>query len=226
MMNRNKEKGLPRSAFHAPEEETEEEDKEAVEAQDAEADRAVAGAGAGAAAAAPQESTEAVAAEQTAGETPPAEPKESAFERTQSILDDLRRKRGELPSEKELEEETAEVVESVPDREAGLDAPEAPAADTEAEPEQESAFDRTQKILDDFQAKRKSKSAVAQPVEEAVQRPEIDRAEFERLHTEVGRLQDEMAALRQEMRALLAAANRGDGASETTSDELSVEEAA
>ena len=230
LMNRNEEKGLPRSAFHPPEKDIEKEGKEAVEAQDTKADRVQDKAGravAGAAAAAElQESTEAAAPEQTPDEAPPAEPQESAFDRTQSILDELRRKRGQLPPEEKIEKETIEQVKPVPDREAEGQTTEAPAADAEDEPEKETAFERTQKILDDFQAKRQSKTTAAQPVEEAVQRADIDRAEFEQLNLEVDRLQDEMAALRQEMRALLAAADRGDGASETTSDGLSVEEVA
>ncbi len=76
---------------------------------------------------------------------PPEPPKESAFDRTQKILADLKRRRLGLPEESPPEGEAASLEE----------APEpAVAGETPPEPPKESAFDRTARIAADLRRRR------------------------------------------------------------------------
>jgi Sec-independent protein translocase protein TatA/outer membrane murein-binding lipoprotein Lpp len=164
--------------------------------------------------------------EDTEAEDTPEQPKETPFERTQRILEDLRRKRaGEIveepePPSEELVEEGQPVATESEEEEP-------------ARTKQATAFDRTQEILQDLMKKRGGAQAIEEPAGAvgaaasatagALEAPSIDPAEFERLSTQVTQLRDEMAALRQELQALRAAATRVD---ESTTGELPVEEAA
>ena len=95
---------------------------------------------------------------EAAQEAEPEKEQESAFDRTQRILEDLRKKRSGIGESQPT---------SVP---AEHDPSEQPASVQEAEPgkEQESAFDRTQRILEDLRKKR-DKSPEAQPTSAAAQ---------------------------------------------------------
>jgi Sec-independent protein translocase protein TatA len=202
-----REKGLPRSAYYQDKEEIEKAEEPEPAASKPET-------------AVSQAESVAEQADSEAEDTP-EQPKETPFERTQRILEDLRRKRaGETVEEPEpLSEERVQEEQPVT---------------TESEKEEPTrskravAFDRTQEILDDLVKKRGGAQAKEETVAAvtatagALETPSIDPAEFERLSTQVTQLQDEMAALRQELQALRAAAS---GADESTTGELSLEEA-
>lgn len=135
------------------------------------------------------------------------EPRETAFGRTQKILDSLNKRRsGEAPAE--------EVVASAPEAQPAAPAQEtAPAAKT-----RETAFDRSQQILDNL---KKRKTSAATPAEGAPERasvPAADQQALEQIQAQVASLHDEIAALRREMEAIRSAAR-------SAADELAVEEA-
>ena len=163
----------------------------------------------------------------------PAPPKETPFDRTQKILDDLKKRRSGV-QEKEAPSTASDVsadsAGAVPLAQDGtivamgatVDAP--LAGETPAVPK-ETAFDRTQKIIDDLKKRRETQPV---PAAKAIvpEEPVVDPAEFERLSAQVTRLQDEMAALRRELGALVeqsVSAGAMD-ATPVTSDQVPVEE--
>jgi len=203
-----REKGLPRSAYYPAKEETEKAEEPEPAAGKPETTVSQ-----------PERVTEQA---DTEAEDAPEQSQETPFERTQRVLEDLRRKRAgetveepEPPSEEHVQEEQPVTTE--------------PEKEEPAHPKRAVAFDRTQQILEDLKKKRGGAQAKEEPAAavaataSAPEIPSIDPAEFERLSTQVTQLQDEMAALRQELQALRAAAADVD---ESTSDELSLEEAA
>jgi len=170
-------------------------------------------AGAGAAEAEPEEA--------------PEQPRETPYERTQRILEELRQKRSgeavEGPAVASGEPEPSAVVSTQEGEPQGKEAEQ----EEPSRPKTATAFDRTQEILQDLIKKRKSEAEPAAAVETVTSVAEaqvtsVDPAEFERLSAQVTQLRDEMAALRQELQALRAAAVQID----ETADGLPVEEAA
>jgi Sec-independent protein translocase protein TatA len=154
----------------------------------------------------------------------PEKPKETAFDRTQRILEELKRKRSS-----EAVEEPAPVAQADSSQVEEQKVKEVEEPEKEASSPRATAFDRTQEILQDLMAQRsgakeakaitavKAKAA-ASPTEqpaETVLVPEVDPSAFAQLSAQVTQLQDEMEALRKELQALRSAAA-----------ELSIEEAA
>ncbi|HUT17572.1 MAG TPA: hypothetical protein VM366_00320 [Anaerolineae bacterium] len=144
-----------------------------------------------------------------APEKAPEPPKESAFDRTQQVLQNLRKRRAGITEESLSAPEAAQV-----DTE--------PAAEAEAEstppPPRVTPFDRTQQVLENLKKKRRTR---AQETAE-VRLPSVNRDDFERLSNEVLQLRDKMEALRNEMRALRALASQANAAA----DDVSIEEVA
>jgi Sec-independent protein translocase protein TatA len=144
-----------------------------------------------------------------APEKAPEPPKESAFDRTQQVLQNLRKRRAGITEESLSAPEAAQV-----DTE--------PVAEAEAEsappPPKETPFDRTQQVLQNLKKKRQTR---AQETAE-VRLPSVNRDDFQRLSNEVLQLRDQMKALRNEMRALRALASQANAAA----DDVSIEEVA
>jgi Sec-independent protein translocase protein TatA len=140
----------------------------------------------------------------------PEPPKESAFDRTQKVLENLRKRRAGITEESPAAPEAAE---------AGTE----PVA--EAEPEstppmpRETAFDRTQQVLQNLKRKREGRD---QGTPAKVPFPPVNRDDFERLSSEVLELRDQMEALRNELRALRALASQASA----SADDVSIEEVA
>ena len=144
-----------------------------------------------------------------APEKAPEPPKESAFDRTQQVLQNLRKRRAGVTEESLSAPEAAQVdTEPAPEAEAESTPP----------PPKETAFDRTQQVLQNLKKKRQTR------VEETaeVQLPSVNRDDFRRLSNEVLRLREQMEALRNEMRALQALASQANAAA----DDVSIEEVA
>jgi Sec-independent protein translocase protein TatA len=143
-------------------------------------------------------------------EEAPEPPKESAFDRTQKVLENLRKRRTGAMEPGPAESEATEV-----------DTEPAAGAETESTPSppKETAFDRAQQVLQDLKKKREAR-AQKMPVE--VPLPPVNRDDFERLNNEVLELRDQMAALRNELRALRALASQVSAAG----DDMPIEEVA
>jgi Sec-independent protein translocase protein TatA len=142
-------------------------------------------------------------------EKAPEPPRESAFDRTQQVLENLRKRRAGVPEESLSAPEAAQVdTEPAPEAEAESTPP----------PPKETAFDRTQQVLQNLKKKRQTR------VEETaeVQLPSVNRDDFARLSNEVLQLREQMEALRNEMRALQALASQANAAA----DDVSIEEVA
>ena len=144
-----------------------------------------------------------------APEKAPELPRESAFDRTQQVLQNLRKRRAGITEESLSAPEAAQV-----DTE--------PAAEAEVEstppPPRVTPFDRTQQVLENLKKKRQTR---AQETAE-VRLPSVNRDDLERLSSEVLQLRDQMEALRNEMRALRALASQANAAA----DDVSIEEVA
>jgi Sec-independent protein translocase protein TatA len=164
----------------------------------------------------------------------PEPPKETAFDRTQRILDDLKKQRSgaqETEAPSTAADVSADSAGTVPPAQDSTivsmgAAVEASTVAAAPEPPKETAFDRTQKILDDLKKRREARPA---PAAKAIspEEPVVDPVEFEQLSAQVTRLQDEIAALRKELGALVdqSAPAGATDATPVTSDQVSVEEA-
>jgi hypothetical protein len=148
--------------------------------------------------------------EAAAEEETPETPKESAFDRTQQVLENLQKRRaGTVKKEAPATEPTQAEAEPVVEQEVEA-APSTP---------KETAFDRTQQVLENLQKRRETKSqeAVAQAQPAAVSRDDL-----KRLSDEVLELRDQMQALRDEIQALRALSSQTSAAM----DNVSIEEVA
>jgi Sec-independent protein translocase protein TatA len=144
-----------------------------------------------------------------APEKAPEPPKESAFDRTQQVLENLRKRRAGVTEESLSAPEAAQVdTEPAPEAEAESTPP----------PPKETAFDRTQQVLQNLKKKRQTRAEETA----AVQLPSVNRDDFARLSNEVLQLREQMEALRNEMRALQALASQANAAA----DDVSIEEVA
>ena len=144
----------------------------------------------------------------TAPEEAPEPPKESAFDRTQKVLETLRKRRAGMAEES--------PPEPVAEAEAEPAAAAAPGS-TPSTPT-ETAFDRTQQVLQNLKRKRKGKDQGA-PAQAPLS--PVNRDDFERLNSEVLQLRDQMKALHDELRALRALAGQANAAA----DDVTIEEA-
>ncbi len=159
-------------------------------------------------------------------ENAPEPPRETAFDRSQKILEDLKKRRAGIPVEEPAEETTKPEV-----AEAG--APEAQddagvleqVAENAPEPPRETAFDRSQRILEDLK-KRRTK-AKETPATEGTP-AEKPSPEFQELAAQVIHLQDEISLLRRELEALRDLSTRSAVEKDVPpkADEVPVEEAA
>lgn len=143
-------------------------------------------------------------------ETPEPPKKESAFDRTQKVLETLRKRRAGITEEspavpEALETDAEPVAEEEPERTPSLP--------------RETAFDRTQQVLQNLKRKREGKG---QETQVTVPLQSVNRDDFERLNSEVLELREQMEALRNELHALRALA----GQAGTTADDMSIEEVA
>jgi Sec-independent protein translocase protein TatA len=150
-------------------------------------------------------------------ENAPEPPRETAFDRSQKILEE--------PTDGKAEPEVVKVEDGASVLAQVAEQPPAPPKET--------AFDRSQKILEDLK-KRRAKSEETPAVEEttadsgAAAEVEIRSPEFQELAAQVVHLQDEIGLLRQELEALRDLSTRSVAEQNVppTSDEVSVEEAA
>jgi len=162
-------------------------------------------------------------------ENAPEPPRETAFDRSQKILEDLKKRRAGIPVEEPTDGKAEpEGVKAEDDASVLAQVAEPPPA-----PPKETAFDRSQKILEDLK-KRRAKSEETPAAEEttadsgAAAETETRSPEFQELAAQVVHLQDEITLLRQELEALRDLSTRSVAEQNVppASDEVSVEEAA
>jgi len=169
-------------------------------------------------------------------EQAPEPPRETAFDRSQKILADLKRRRAGLPVEEpEAESEGTEPEATELERTKAADDASvlAQVAEQPTELTKATAFDRSQQILEDLK-KRRTKSQKTPVTEEktadssAAMATEATSPEFQELASQVVHLQDEIAGLRRELVALRELSTRSIAEQDVPSpaDEVSVEEAA
>jgi Sec-independent protein translocase protein TatA len=150
-----------------------------------------------------------------------APPKETAFDRTQQVLEKLQRRRAGIPEEPPVaaaaqEAGAAEATEAVT---AGAQADVAPAIEAGSALPKETAFDRTQQVLENLKKRRETKvPETAAPV----QPPSVSRDDFKRLTDEVLQLRSQMESLRNEIQTLRALASQAGAAM----DNVPIEEVA
>jgi len=164
--------------------------------------------------------SDAAAAESVPEKEAPAPPRETAFDRTQQVLETLRRRRAGITEEPAVAAEAAEEAKAAEAGETAAAAAQvdaAPAKETEPPLPKETAFDRTQLVLENLKKRRETKVQEAA----APARPSsVSRDDFERLTDEVLQLRGQMEALRNEIQTLRALARQASAAM----DNVSIEE--
>jgi Sec-independent protein translocase protein TatA len=179
------------------------------------------------------EALQEAAASEPAATNEPAERKETAFDRTQQVLENLRRRRAGIKEEPPAAAEVAEAAEEAGASEptegikaagivaAGAKAGIASAANETGSPppDKETAFDRTQQVLENLKKRRETKGREAAA---PAKLPSVSRDDFEQLSGEVIQLRSQMEALRNEIQALRDLASQASAAM----DNVSIEEVA
>jgi Sec-independent protein translocase protein TatA len=164
-------------------------------------------------------------ADTTAAENVPEEeapPRETAFDRTQQVLETLRKRRAGITEEPPAAAKVAGAAEAAEQIVAKAPAGTASAPEEETEsppPTKETAFDRTQQVLENLKKRRETK--VQEPAA-PVSLPPVSRDDFERLTDEVFQLRGQMEALRNEIQTLRTLASQASAAM----DNVSIEEVA
>jgi Sec-independent protein translocase protein TatA len=173
---------------------------------------------------APQPDT--AAAEGVPEKEAPAPPRETAFDRTQQVLETLRKRRAGITEEPSAATGAVEETKATEGAGAAKIAVGAQAGVTSAPakgaqsppPTKETAFDRTQQVLENLKKRRDQVREAAAPAKPA----SVSRDDFERLTDEVLQLRGQMEALRNEIQTLRALARR----ESVAMDDVSIEEVA
>jgi hypothetical protein len=156
----------------------------------------------------------------------PAPPRETAFDRTQQVLETLRKRRAGITEEPSAATGAVEETEGTEGAGAAKVAVGTQAGVTSVQAEgaqspplaKETAFDRTQQVLENLKKRRGQAREAAAPAKPA----SVSRDDFERLTDEVLQLRGQMEALRNEIQTLRTLARR----TSVAVDDVSIEEVA